>query len=144
MSIHNTTAQTIRFILTVLLVVLGFNLFASISRGDDGDVEKGQKLFQSKGCVACHSIGKGKITGPDLLGVTERRDKEWITKWLKSPETMLMTDPVAKQLLQEYMVPMPNQGLSDEEIVILINYFGYMDSQKKYWKQNNPVRMRRY
>jgi len=125
------SSPLIRVSLTIFFIVLGLNLFAFNSRGEDANVEKGQKLFQSKGCVACHSIGKGKITGPDLLGVTQRRDKEWITKWLKSPETMLMTDPVAKQLLKEYMVPMPNQGLSDEEIVILINYFGYMDSQKK-------------
>jgi mono/diheme cytochrome c family protein len=130
MSINNFTAPMIRITLAVLVVVLSINMFPTFSHGDQADVEKGQKLFQEKGCVACHSIGKGKITGPDLLGVTERRDKEWIRKWLKSPETMLMTDPVAKQLLQEYMVPMPNQGLNDEEIEIIINYFGYEDSQK--------------
>jgi nitrite reductase (NO-forming) len=131
MYMKNVNSPVLRMFVTVVLVLMGFNLYVSVSRADEADVEKGQKLFQSKGCVACHSIGKGKITGPDLLGVTQRRDKEWITKWLKSPETMIMTDPVAKQLLQEYMVPMPNQGLSDEEIEEIIEYFGYMDSQKK-------------
>ncbi|MEM4658894.1 MAG: c-type cytochrome, partial [Candidatus Methanosuratincola sp.] len=28
--------------------------------------EKGEKLFAEKGCAACHTIGKGKLVGPDL------------------------------------------------------------------------------
>lgn len=131
MSIIPIIAPRIRTFLIVVLVVLFFGMFSTASRGDQAAVDKGQKLFQEKGCVACHSIGKGKITGPDLLGVTERRDEEWLKKWLKSPDTMVMTDPVAKQLLKEFLVPMPNQGLNDEEIDVLIEFFEYNDSQKK-------------
>ena len=101
-----------------------------VAGADEGAVEKGQAIFKEKGCVACHSIGKGKITGPDLLGVTQRREEEWLRKWLKSPDTMIYTDPIAKEMLKEFLVPMPNQGLSDEEIEILIEYFEYNDSQK--------------
>lgn len=90
--------------------------------------EKGEELFQAKGCVACHTIGKGKITGPDLLGVTERREEQWLKQWLKNPEEMILTDPIAKDMLKEYFVPMPNQSLSDEEIEVFINYFKYEDS----------------
>ncbi|MGH7849343.1 MAG: multicopper oxidase domain-containing protein, partial [Thermodesulfobacteriota bacterium] len=60
-----------------------------------------------------------------------RRNEEWLKKWLKSPETMLMSDPIAKEMLGIYMVPMPNQGLTDEEIDVLIDYFEYEDSNKK-------------
>jgi cytochrome c551/c552 len=112
-------------------MVLGLSVFSFSTRGDEGQPQKGQKMFQEKGCVACHSIGKGKITGPDLLGVTKRRDEEWLKKWLKSPDTMAMTDPVAKELLKEYMVPMPNLGLNDQEIEVLIEYFEYNDSHNK-------------
>ncbi len=118
-------------LLTVLVITLSLNLFISASRGDQAEVEQGKKIFQERGCTACHSIGKGKITGPDLLGVTQRRDEEWLKKWLKSPDTMIMTDPVAKEMLGVYMVPMPNLGLSDEEIQTLIDYFKYEDSNKK-------------
>jgi mono/diheme cytochrome c family protein len=90
--------------------------------------EKGEELFQSKGCVACHTIGKGKLTGPDLKGVTERREEEWLKKWLKSPDTMIMTDPIAKELLKEYFVPMPNQGLTDDDIEALMAYLKHEDS----------------
>jgi len=90
--------------------------------------EKREELFQAKGCIACHTIGKGKLTGPDLLGVTERREEQWLKQWLKNPDEMILTDPIAKEMLKEYFVPMPNQGLSDEEIEVFINYFKYEDS----------------
>jgi len=127
----NVNYPVLRLFLIILLTLTVFNLFTSVSRSDQAEVEKGKKLFQERGCLACHTIGKGKLTGPDLAGVTKRRDEEWLKKWLKSPDTMIMSDPVAKQLLQEYMVPMPNQGLSDQEIDVLIDYFQYEDSGKK-------------
>jgi nitrite reductase (NO-forming) len=91
--------------------------------------ETGEEIFQNKGCVACHTIGKGKLTGPDLKGVTERREEEWLRKWLKSPETMIQDDPIAKEMLKEFFVPMPNQGLTDEEIEQLIEFFEENDKQ---------------
>ena len=126
----DTASPLTRVFLTVLITVLGFGMFALDSRGDQGQPEKGQKMFQTKGCVACHSIGKGKIVGPDLLGVTKIRDKKWLKEWIKSPDTMVMTDPEAKKLLQEYMTPMPNLGLSDQEIDVLIEFFEYNDSHR--------------
>ncbi|MEW6143960.1 MAG: cytochrome c [Thermodesulfobacteriota bacterium] len=131
MHMNNVFAPVIRMFLAALLVFLVFGWFAPVSRGDQAEAEAGKKLFQERGCAACHTIGKGKLTGPDLAGVTERRDEEWLKKWLKSPETMLMSDPVAKEMLQQYMVPMPNQGLSDQDIDALIDYFEYEDSNKK-------------
>ena len=35
---------------------------------------------------------------------------------MKNPEQMLQTDPIAKEMLARYKVPMPNQNLSDDEI----------------------------
>lgn len=87
---------------------------------------KAKLAFESK-CLACHSIGAGDKLGPDLLGVTKRRDEAWLTRWLKSPEQMLQTDATAKALLDRWKIPMPNQGLSDDEIKGYIAYFKWAD-----------------
>jgi nitrite reductase (NO-forming) len=90
---------------------------------------QGKLDFESK-CLACHSVGRGKKLGPDLLGVTKLRTDEWLTKWLKSPEKMLETDAEAKALLKEYNnIPMPNQNLSDTEIQQYLKYFHWIDTQ---------------
>lgn len=119
-------ASKISFQLVMVLTFLFAFLVSSMSFA-----ETGEEIFQSKGCIACHTIGKGKLAGPDLLGVTERREEEWLRNWLKNPETMLLSDPIAQELLKEYFVPMPNQDLSDEQVEILIEYFEEMDKQNK-------------
>ena len=89
----------------------------------------GKLDYESK-CLACHSIGRGKKMGPDLLGVTKRRSDEWLTKWLKSPEKMLETDADAQAMLKEYnSIPMPNQNLGDKEIAQYLKYFHWVDAQ---------------
>jgi nitrite reductase (NO-forming) len=88
---------------------------------------KGKLAFESK-CLACHSIAGGEKIGPDLYGTTKRHDEAWLARWLKSPEQMLQNDATAKALLEKYKIPMPNQGLSDEEIRQYIAYFKWADA----------------
>src|SRR5262249_14911306 len=69
----------------------------------------GKLAFESK-CLACHTIGQGKKLGPDLAGVTKHHSVEWLARWLRDPEAMLKTDPMAQRMLKEYNnIPMPNQ-----------------------------------
>ncbi|MDR5694798.1 MAG: cytochrome c [Armatimonadota bacterium] len=88
--------------------------------------EEGKALFQEKGCAACHTIGRGPLVGPDLQGVIERRERAWLTRWIKEPDKMLREgDPIATQLLREYKnVPMPNLRLTDQQVEAIINYLG--------------------
>jgi len=90
------------------------------------NAQKGKLAFESK-CLACHSIGGGDKLGPDLYGVSKRRDDAWLARWLKSPEEMLKTDAQAKAMLEKWKIPMPNQGLGDEEIKQYIAYFKWAD-----------------
>ncbi|HEY2188587.1 MAG TPA: multicopper oxidase domain-containing protein [Caldimonas sp.] len=92
----------------------------------DANAVKGKLAFESK-CLACHSIAGGDKLGPDLYGVSKRRDDAWITRWLKSPEQMLQADAAAKSLLDKYKIPMPNQGLSEDEIKQYVSYFKWAD-----------------
>ena len=95
----------------------------------DPDAVAGKLAFESK-CLACHSIGQGKKLGPDLAGVTKRRNEAWLTRWMKEPEKMLQTDADAKALLKEYNnIAMPNQSLSDAEIKQYLKYFQWIDAQ---------------
>jgi cytochrome c2 len=87
------------------------------------DEAQGKKVFETKGCAACHTIGKGRLVGPDLKGVTQTRTTPWLKDWLKNTAKMQTTDPTAKKLLEEYKVPMPQQDLTDQEINSLIDYF---------------------
>ena len=95
----------------------------------DAGAAAAKLAFESK-CFACHSIGQGKKLGPDIAGVTKRRTDAWLTQWLKSPDKMLQTDAQAQAMLKEANnIPMPNQGLSDTEIVQYLAYFHWVDAQ---------------
>lgn len=94
---------------------------ASLDRGND--------LFRSR-CTACHTIGGGDSLGPDLLGVVERRDHDWLTRWLRFPDRMLQeNDPLAIELYQKFKgLPMPNLKLDDVDVKALMEF---LHSQSK-------------
>jgi mono/diheme cytochrome c family protein len=60
-------------------------------------------------CAGCHTIGGGRIVGPDLKNVTERRDRAWLTRFLPNPKALIDAgDPIAVTLRQESLgVMMP-------------------------------------
>jgi nitrite reductase (NO-forming) len=104
------------------------NIAATATPTDPAAV-KGKQDFESK-CLACHSVGGGRKLGPDLFGVSKRRDDKWLAQWLKSPEAMLKSDPTAQAMLKEYNnIPMPNQNLSDAEVSQYIRYFHWIDEE---------------
>ncbi|RME62060.1 MAG: hypothetical protein D6780_00445, partial [Candidatus Dadabacteria bacterium] len=90
-----------------------------------GDPVEGKKIFFEKaGCMACHNIGRGdRPTGPDLKGVTKRRSKEWLKRWIKNPSAMISSDPIARELFGKFnRVPMPTLGLTDKQIEDVIAF----------------------
>lgn len=87
------------------------------------DVKKGEEVFAAKGCVACHKIGGGKLVGPDLKGVTARRDETWLKKMILRPDAMIKDDEVAKKLFVEHLTPMPNQNVDPKtELPFILSY----------------------
>jgi mono/diheme cytochrome c family protein len=93
--------------------------------------ETGEQIFQSK-CTACHTIGKGKLVGPDLAGVTMRREESWLSRQIKEPDRLLAeSDPIALRLLQEANnVPMVPLGMSDAEVAAVIGYLKSTEQQE--------------
>jgi protein SCO1/2 len=65
------------------------------------NVGGGEYLFASR-CSACHSLGQGDKMGPDLLGVTARRERSWLLRYIQVPDQVLASgDPIAKALNRE-------------------------------------------
>ncbi len=58
--------------------------------------------YFKRNCANCHTIGGGRLTGPDLRNVTARKDREWLTRFMLNPKAVIDSgDPYAKQLLDE-------------------------------------------
>jgi protein SCO1 len=83
----------------------------------------GQYLFQTR-CAACHTIGHGEKIGPDLRGVTSRRDQAWLARFIQTPDQLLAEkDPTAIGLFEKYkQVRMPNLRLGPGDVAALIAY----------------------
>lgn len=128
-SIAIKTFPSPTFGVTTFLVELfiAFLLVGTVSSGQAGSTaqtaQEGQDIFKQK-CAACHTIGGGRLIGPDLQGVTQRRELAWINKFISAPDQMLSAgDPIAAQLLAEYNnVPMPNPGLTAAQVDALMAY----------------------
>jgi mono/diheme cytochrome c family protein len=85
------------------------------------------QLFQI--CAACHTIGKGKLIGPDLYNVTQRHDREWLLRFIKNSTAVIQSgDPYAVKLFEEYnKVPMPPSTYTDEQILAILDYIENYD-----------------
>jgi len=107
-------------------LVMGAMAASSSAQGINPNLAKrGRELWLSRSCDACHTIGKGRRAGPDLLDVTSRRSTEWLTKWLKNTKEMQESDSVAQRLVVEAKgVKMANLHLTDSDVEALISYLG--------------------
>lgn len=63
-------------------------------------------------CASCHTIGGGRLTGPDLKDVGQKKDRAWLVQWLQNPKAVIDAgDPYAQKLLQDSRgVVMPAVG----------------------------------
>jgi len=105
--------------IAVVAVVYGFSLKA----------QDGEALFKQT-CSACHSVGKGKLVGPDLKGVNQKRSEDWIVNFVKSAADFGAKDADAKAMIDEYGYPMPNQALQDGDIKAIIEYIAANSPQE--------------
>ena len=85
-------------------------------------VDPGKYLFQSR-CEGCHTLGKGEKVGPDLLGLTTRRERSWVARYVNNPEKMRASrDPAALDLQRRFKIRMPSQDLNVDEMGALLKY----------------------
>lgn len=91
--------------------------------------DAGKKVYDVK-CSACHRLTDEKLVGPGWKDVTKKRTAEWIMNFSTNPDEMLDTDAIAKGLLEECLVRMPNQGLTDDDARHVYEYMRENDGVK--------------
>jgi cytochrome c2 len=93
--------------------------------------DRGKKIWNSKQCFGCHELGRTQGTGPDLIGVTDRRTNAWLHSWLKDPVAMGNEDSTAMALKKQFNSQMPKLGLTDSDAEALINYLAQQTAMHK-------------
>lgn len=83
----------------------------------------GQDLF-NKACFACHTIGEGVRVGPDLANILDRRNQEWLIKFIQSSQELIKSgDSTAIAIFESNnKLIMPDQPFKKSEIESIISY----------------------
>jgi len=92
----------------------------NVGKIDEEKAEEGEKTFTEK-CSACHKMGE-RYVGPALGEVTVRRTPTYVMNMILAPDQMYTKHPTARQLLAEYMTPMPNLGLTQDQARSILEY----------------------
>ncbi len=121
----NHHSKLSRILLSSLTSLFVFLISFSVNAQDvDVDRQKaGRSLFNAN-CASCHKLDK-KSTGPALGGVEERRENEWLKKWIRNnAELRASGDADAIAIYEEYkqsnMTAFPQ--LTDQNIDDILYY----------------------
>jgi mono/diheme cytochrome c family protein len=58
--------------------------------------------YFKQNCTSCHTIGGGRLTGPDLKGALGRKERQWLSQFVTDPKAKLDAgDAYAMQLKEE-------------------------------------------
>lgn len=110
------TPRILRFVAPVVaLAVLGWAPLALA-------IDPAKDFKQN--CSSCHTIGGGRVTGPDLKDVTARKDRAWLARFILDPGAVLDSgDAYALKLLEEARnVRMPNiSGMTSDRATSLLS-----------------------
>lgn len=123
---RNSAVDNPKFLATTMANFYGWKdvaLTRDYANATEVNISKAKFLFESR-CASCHTVGGGDGIGPDLNGVTARRDPAWLRRYMKEPEKVLAEgDPTAKALFEKYRkVNMPNLNLGTDDIATMVAY----------------------
>ncbi len=106
----------------------GIGPISEVILGDiDPDMAAAGEATFNMLCAACHKFGE-RYVGPDLQGVSERRSPEWIMNMILNTNQMIFEDDTAYDLLAQYMTPMPQLPLTEEQARELLEFFRLQDA----------------
>lgn len=53
-------------------------------------------------CMSCHTVGGGRLTGPDLKNVGQRKERDWLVRFIVDPRVLIDSgDPYALELMRD-------------------------------------------
>jgi cytochrome c2 len=105
------------YIVSAIMMIMSLNSSA----------QNGEAIFKQN-CAACHSVGKGRLVGPDLQSVTNKRSESWLLNFTKSSQSLIKSgDADAKAIFNEYnQIMMPDFNLPDADLKAI---FAYIESK---------------
>jgi len=92
-------------------------------------VSTGKSIYEMK-CQSCHKLTADKVVGPGWEGLTKKREPHWIMNMITNVDIMLEKDPEAQKLLEQCLVRMPNQNVSQEEARKILEFMRSNDGVK--------------
>ncbi|MDZ4708132.1 MAG: cytochrome c [Saprospiraceae bacterium] len=96
---------------------------------DQAMATKGNAIYSLK-CQSCHRLTEERLVGPGWKGVTQKRNPTWILNMIINVDMMLESDPEAQKLLEQCLVRMPNQNITREEALDIIEFMRKNDGVK--------------
>jgi hypothetical protein len=103
-----------RLLFLTVIFAFSLNLFAQTD---------GAQIFKTN-CISCHTIGGGRLIGPDLEGVSKKRNADWLKQWINSSSDFIASgDADAIAIFEEYnKVAMTSFYFEDEDMDALLAY----------------------
>ena len=111
----------------LILLIMLFVLIQPFT--NQSQAQEGKDLYAV--CAACHTIGGGRLIGPDLKNISENRSEDWLIKFIQNSQAMIQAgDPDAVALFEEYNnIPMPPNNLTDDQVRTLLDYIENFGSE---------------
>lgn len=83
---------------SILFLIIFFTCLSLPVQSQDLEVAQFFKL----NCNSCHWIGGGRLIGPDLKNVSQRKDRDWLIRFIINPKAVLdAKDPYVMKLKAE-------------------------------------------
>lgn len=95
---------------------------------DQKMVDQGKGIYEVK-CQSCHKLTAERLVGPGWKGVTDRRTPEWIMNFVTNVDVMIEKDTAAQRMLEECLVRMPNQNLSEPDARAVLEFMHQNDGK---------------
>lgn len=96
---------------------------------DAAMIKDGKGIFDLK-CSACHKLTDEKLVGPGWKGVTKKRQPTWVINMITNVDMMLEKDAEAQKLLEQCLVRMPNQNITEKDARSILEFMRSNDGEK--------------